>query len=300
MIKRVLLRLTRKVVRYILNVAGINPKDIDLVNSLNQATQIQLMLKYQEILQQRRPLPNFGDVEFRSFSQNGEDGILLYIFSLIGATNKKCVEICAGNGIQSNTANLIINHGWIGLLFDGSERNVKVGGEFYSKSKDTLTWPPKFIRAWITKQNVNELIKNNGFEGEVDLLCLDMDGVDWWIWKTIDCISPRVVVIEYNNLWGPEKSVTIPYRADFVSESTKYGHDYAGASLLAFVKLGKEKGYRLVGCQRYGFNAFFIKNGLGEDIFPEISAKDCFDHPFSKYAMEIRIRNILQKEWVEV
>jgi hypothetical protein len=287
-------------VRYVLNISGIDPKAIDLINSINQTNQIQLMLKYGEIFQHGRPFPNFRDVEFRSFSQNGEDGILLYIFSLIRSTNKKCVEICAGSGIQCNTANLIINHGWIGLLFDGNEKNVQVGKQFYSKSRDTFAWPPKFVHAWITQDNVNELIKTNGFQDEIDLLSLDMDGVDWWIWKSIDCINPRVVVVEYNNLWGPEKSVTIPYRADFVSDYTKHGHDYAGASLSAFVKLGKEKGYRFVGCQRYGFNAFFIRNGIREDIFPEVSTKDCFDHPFSKYAMKVRIKNVLQKEWVEI
>lgn len=150
----------------------------------------------------------------------------------------------------------------------------------------------------MTKDNVNELINSNGFEDELKLHSLDMDGVDWWTWKTIDCISPRVDVIEYDNLGGPEKSLMIPYRTDFVSEPTKHGHDYARGSLSAFVKLGKEKGYRLVGCQRYEFNPFLIKAALGEDILPELSAEDCFDHSFSKYAMEVRVKSISQKEWV--
>jgi hypothetical protein len=259
------------------------------------------MLKYQELLHRdNNVLPQFEDVEFRCFSQNGEDGILLYIFALIGTTNKKCLEIGAGDGIECNTANLIINHGWIGLLFDGNENNVRLGKEFYASSKDTFTWPPKIVHAWVTAKNINELIMSNGFEGDIDLLSVDLDGVDYWVWKKIECVRPRVVVTEFNNLWGPHKSVTVPYSDNFQTEYTEYGCDYAGASLAAFVKLAKTKGYRLVGCQRYGFNAFFILDGIAEDIFPEVSSSQCFSHPFARYAMDVRVKNILDKEWIEI
>ena len=75
--------------------------------------------------------------------------------------------------------------------------------------------PPTLVHAWITAENVNELIKKNGISGEVDLLSIDMDGVDFWIWKAITCIIPRVVVLEYNNRWGADQSVTVPYVSDF-------------------------------------------------------------------------------------
>lgn len=96
--------------------------------AVDKATQILLSLKYKEWLRHRMPLPSFEEVGFRAFSQNEEDGILLYIFSLIGTTNRKAVEIGAGNGTECNTANLIVNHGWTALLVDGNEANVRRGG----------------------------------------------------------------------------------------------------------------------------------------------------------------------------
>ena len=249
-----------------------------------------------------RPLPTFDEVEFRAYSENGEDGILLYIFSLIGATNKKSVEICAGSGITCTTANLIINHGWHGLLFDSNEKKIKRGKPFYSKCKDTKNWPPTFVHAWITTDNINSLISDHGFTEEIDLLSLDIDGVDYWIWDAIDCVRPRVVVLEYQDVLGPDKSLTIPNQPDFKLDKVngRINFDICGASLTAFVRLGRQKGYRLVGAQRYGFNAFFIQAGVGEDIFPEIPVVDCFRHPRSKAVIENHVTRVLDREWVEV
>ncbi len=269
----------------------------DILN--NQVVQKTLALHYQYLLQSGGQLPKFEDTGFRVFSQNDEDGYLLYIFSLIGSTNRHAVEICAGDGIQCNTANLIINHGWIGLLFDGSEERIERGKNFYAQCRDTFCWPPKLVSAWVTAENVNQLITDSGFAGEIDLLSLDIDGVDYWIWKAINCISPRVVVLEYQDIWGPDKAVTVPYQPDFVAECGEFGPDYCGASLAAFVKLGKEKGYRLVGCNRYGFNAFFIRSGIGEDILPEIPVSQCFTHPKVKHGIKHRLPNVLNRPWVE-
>jgi len=216
------------------------PLNIKEISSVNQLSQKLLMLKYKELLTSNSIRLSFADVGFRVFSQNDEDGILLYLFSILGTANKKCVEICAGDGIENNTANLILNHGWTGLLFDSSASNVTRGRDFYSSCKDTLIYPPLFIQTWVDAENVNNLIQDNGFRGEIDLLSLDLDGVDYWIWKSINCISPRVVVLEYQNIWGPELSVTVPYRRDF--NRYDFHPQYWGASLASFVKLANEKG----------------------------------------------------------
>lgn len=275
-------------------------KDEYELQKSSKVSQILLFLKYKELHSLNLPLPKFEDVEFRAFSQNGEDGILLYIFAIIGTTNKKCIEMCAADGLECNTANLIINHGWEGLLFDGRRELVRRGRKFYVSCADTFSWPPKQVHAWITVENVNSLIKENGFGGDIDLLSLDMDGVDYWIWKAIDCINPRVIVLEYNNLLGPNLSVTVPYTAEFRADIKDEQMDYFGASLAAFVKLSKQKGYRLVGCERYGFNAFFVRTGIGEEELPEISASSCFDHPYTKHAMEVRMLKVANKKWIEV
>ncbi len=82
-------------------------------------------------------LPGLSEVGFKVYSETNEDGILLYIFAIIGSVNKKCVEICAGNGIECNTANLIVNHGWSGLLLDGNKYSVEKGKMFYKKNRNT-------------------------------------------------------------------------------------------------------------------------------------------------------------------
>ncbi|NDJ61548.1 MAG: hypothetical protein GYB67_10515, partial [Chloroflexi bacterium] len=149
----------------------------DLINGLLQTQQIQLRQHYQALLNTNPALlPALHETEFRIYSQHGEDGIIHYIFSIIGATTKRCVEICAGDGIQCNSANLIIHHGWDGLLFDGDAKNVERGRRFYQVTPDTISYPPVFELAWITRDNINDLIRRAGFAGEVDLLTIDIDG----------------------------------------------------------------------------------------------------------------------------
>lgn len=269
----------------------------------DSATQIGLSLLYKALARSGGKLPAFRDVGFKAYSQADEDGILLYIFSLIGTANKKCVEIAAGDGTECNTANLIIHHRWSGLLFDGNRDLVCRGQRFFRKHPATYPYPPKFVCTWITRENVNDLIRENGFEGEIDLLSLDVDGVDYWLWDAIDVISPRVVVVEYQDILGPERACTVPYRADFCAREHPTPHrmlDYAGASLPALVKLGKRKGYRLVGCNTYGYNAFFMKSGVGEDTFCEISVGECFNHPRAIWGMKERFPAVKDLPWVDV
>jgi hypothetical protein len=285
----------------------IERRKIDEITAVDQELQILLSLRYRELLEQHRPLPTMADVQFRSYSQNGEDGILLYIFSLVGSSNNKAVEICAGNGMECNAANLIINHRWVGLLFDGNRDHVEWGLRLFDSMNETRWQKPRFVHAWITAENVNELVREHGFAGEIDLFSLDLDGIDYWIWKALDCIQPRVVVLEYNWIWGADRSVTIPYRADFVNTDPTgrkggIGNRYFGASLPAFVKLGRQKGYRLIGCEGWGFNAFFMRDDVGQDVFPEIDAAECAAIPMQ---LAKRHPNILQNmdpswEWVEV
>jgi hypothetical protein len=241
-------------------------------------------------------LPSLREVGFRKYSQFEEDGILLYMFSLIPPISRTCVEVCAGNGRECNTANLIINHGWWGHLFDGDEQNVKLGETFFARNKDTFLHPPRFTRAWITAENINDLIAQSGARGPIDLLSLDIDGMDYWIWKAINVIEPQVVICETHNPIPPDKALTVPYDAGFAFES----ENYRGASLAAMRNLGREKGYRLVGTHRFGFNAFFIKNGVGEEFFPEVDVASCVQDPFSERARRERWSQAKDRKWQEV
>jgi hypothetical protein len=254
-------------------------KALNETTSASQGVQVLLSLCYQDRARQKLPVADPHDVEFRCFSQNGEDGLLLYLFSLIGTTNKKVVEFCAGDGIECNVANLIINHGWYGLLFDGNEEQIRRGKQFYARCRDTFVAPPTLVAAWVTAANANALAAEHGFAGDIDLLSLDMDGIDFWVWKALTVVRPRAVILEFIGRWGPEMSVTVPYRTDFRLDLSKRPY-YCGASLSAFAKLGREKGYRLVGLQRLGFNALFLRADTGADLFPELTPAECFArHP---------------------
>lgn len=266
-------------------------------------SQLQLRLFYRHLLETGAAMPGLNEVGFKAYSQTDEDGILLYIFSIIGTKNRQSVEICAGDGIECNTSNLIINDGWHGLLVDGNEDLVKQGQFYYRNNPCTSVYPPVFAHAWVTRDNINEIITTNGFSGEIDLLSIDMDGVDYWIWEAIDAIDPSVVVVEYQDIIGPERSLTIPYSDNFnaYEHPTTLGMpNYCGASLPAFNKLAIRKGYRLVGCNRYGYNAFFVKNPLGENELPEIPVADCFKHPKVLWGMRERFPIVKDFPWVEV
>jgi hypothetical protein len=184
-----------------------------------------------------------NDFGFRCYSQFEEDGLFLFILAAIGFSSKRVVEICAGNGLQCMSANLIINHGFDGLLFDGSKDNVILGTQYFREHKDTFLIPPKFVHAWITAENVNDLLIENGFEGEVDLLAIDLDGNDYWVWNAISAIQPRIVVIEYRPQIPSDVSRTIPYNPNFSLQSSPPDlKDFFGASLLAIVRLARSKG----------------------------------------------------------
>src|SRR4051794_34593657 len=222
---------------------------------VDKGTQTLLQLAYRDLLHQNKPLPGLDEVGFRAFSQFDEDGILLYLFTVLGVAHKTSVEVCAGVGHECNSANLIINHAWDGLLIDGDPENVRIARAFYASYPDTFWRPPTIVQAWIDAETINDRISENGFSGEIDLLSLDMDGVDFWVWKAITCVNPRVVVLEFNACIPADVSVAIPYDRNFIvrdHEAERPG--YLNASLAAWVKLGREKGYRLVGKNRNTLN----------------------------------------------
>lgn len=279
--------------------------DVFLSNRVDKGSQLLLAQSYRGFAAQQQAL-SLQEVEFRNFSQTGEDGILLYLFSVLGTTNKVAVEMCAGVGYECNSANLIVNHGWHGLLFDGDPDKLAQGRKYFSEHPDTRSLPPSLIQAWITAENVNDLIRNAGVEGEIDLFSLDVDGVDYWIWKALDVISPRVVVVEFQSAWEAHRAVTVPYSPEFVAQWCEVGEtggslaQYSGASLPAFVALAKQKGYRLVGVNSLEYNAFFVREDICPPILAEVNAADCFKHPVKKWCNSMALKTFKELEWVDV
>src|SRR5207247_8322866 len=67
----------------------------------------------------------------------------------------------------------------------------------------------KVLHCNVTAENINSTLLQNGLRGDIDLLSIDIDGNDYWVWKAIDAIAPRVVVIEYNPLLVDIQSLTV-------------------------------------------------------------------------------------------
>ncbi|MGC8604822.1 MAG: hypothetical protein ACP5VS_14225 [Desulfomonilaceae bacterium] len=184
-------------------------------------------------------IPSVFDTGFRIYSQFEEDGILLFLFSALGEKNRIFIDIGSADGVNSNCANLAINFGWHGLFVDRNPANIARGQEHYAAHPDTFLFPPKFACHMITSENINEIILSYGFKGEIDLLSIDVDGNDYWIWDAIEVIQPRVVIIETHIEFGYH-NIVVPYDPNYVYPGCH--PDYHGTSPAAMVKLAEKKG----------------------------------------------------------
>jgi hypothetical protein len=266
-----------------------------------QVEQVQIINQYLLMKKLLAPpeMPKFKDIGFKVHSQFEEDGILLYIFSIIGTTNKRVIEICAGDGFECMATNLIVNHGWYGLLFDGDEELVKRGTKFFADNPSTWLYPPIYKQAWLTRENIDQLIEENGFVGEIDLLSLDMDGNDYYIMEAIKVVKPRVIICETQNVIPSDLALTIPYKSDFIKKEGSHP-DFSSVSLLAMKKLLNKKGYRLIGSHRLGFNAIFMLNGIGTEYFPEVTVESVLSDPYTKLRNATSWKEIKDLPWVTV
>ncbi|MFZ5376171.1 MAG: hypothetical protein ACOZAN_00680 [Patescibacteria group bacterium] len=212
-------------------------------------------LQSAKVQQQKRVLKNGYSV----FSQSDEDGILSEIFRRIGIKHSTAVEFGLGDGLESNTLLLAMN-GWKCWWFESQSTLVKkLKQRFSRKNLPLLT----ITQAHISSNNINKIFQKQKIPKEIDLLSIDIDSCDYWVWKGLSSVSPRVVVIEYNAEWGPDVAWTIPNntRHNWIGDSNY------GASLKALEFLANSKGYSLVGCSYSGVNAFFVRNDLTQDHF---------------------------------
>jgi hypothetical protein len=200
--------------------------------------------------------------EFKVFSQWGEDGIIQFLINQIEIPNRIFIEFGVQNYTESNTRFLLQNDNWSGLVIDASQHNIS-----YIKN-DPIYWRYnlKAECAFIDRDNINRLISLNGISGDIGLLSIDIDGNDYWVWEAIDCISPRVVICEYNSLFGPAAHVTVPYDKNFQRSRGHYSNLYYGASIAALTSLAAQKGYSLAGSNTTGNNVFFVRNDLIENL----------------------------------
>ncbi|MEI7525477.1 MAG: hypothetical protein WCJ95_14150 [Mariniphaga sp.] len=193
--------------------------------------------------------------EFQVYSQNGEDGIIKEIIDRLKLESGFFVEFGVQNGLETNTTLLLLK-GWKGLWIEANETDFNyINKKFESKlNSKQLTVMNNFI----TAENVEHLFDLAKVPVELDLLSIDIDSNDYWVWKAIKKFSPKVVVIEYNAFYPPDVEWIMPYDNAKVWDSTTY----YGASLKSLYLLGKEKGYKLIACSYIGVNAFFVREDL--------------------------------------
>ncbi len=212
-----------------------------------------------------------NDVEFQVYSQTGEDGWIQALIRNVEIPNKIFVEFGVENYTQCNTRFLLENNYWSGLVMDGSTTNVE------RIKKDSLYWRRnlKAEAVFIDRDNINELLSRNGISGDIGLLSVDIDGNDYWVWKAIEVVNPRIVVCEYNSLFGPSAKVSVPYDPKFFRTTAHYSNLYYGASIAALTYLAEQRNYSLVGSNRFGNNIFFVRNDVRGSI-PALRPEDAW------------------------
>ena len=204
------------------------------------------------------------EAEFKVFSQWGEDGIIQFLINKIPIENETFVEFGVEDYAEANTRFLLVNNNWRGLVIDSEPKSIE------RITTDSIHWRHDLtaICQFVTRENINEIIGDAGLTGDIGLLSIDIDGNDYWIWEAIHVVEPRIVICEYNSLFGSRHAVTVPYDASFHRTKARGSNLYFGASLPALCCLAESKGYDFLGSNLAGCNAFFIRKDL--------------NHPFKK------------------
>jgi hypothetical protein len=206
--------------------------------------------------------PDLTAHELRVFSQNGEDGVLAEILARVGVTAGTFAEFGIGDASEGNTVFLAQVLGWSGAYIEAEPHAYERLARRFAANPRVQT-----VHAAVEPDNVEELFAAAGVPEEPDVVSIDVDGNDYWIWKALERHRPRVVVIEYNGDLDPASRRVMPYTPGF-----RWDHTSAyGASLGALEDLAGEKGYRLVHTELAGVNAFFVRTELAQGL-PESSA----------------------------
>lgn len=161
----------------------------------------------------------------------------------------------------------MMNNNWSGFIIDGSHSNIEqvINAEYFWRYELSAK------AAFIDRENINALLRSFSMPQDIGILHIDLDGNDYWIWQEIDAVTPAVVILEYNSVFGAERAITVPYDKCFHRTKAHHSNLYFGASLRAIYELSDEKGYAFIGCNSAGNNAYFVKREAINDVVREIS-----------------------------
>lgn len=219
-----------------------------------------------------KSLKNINDFNFSIFSQFNEDAIIQFLIKNLNIEKKTFVEFGVENYEEANTRLLLEKDNWSGLIIDSSKKNIE------HIKKQNYFWRHNLtaLDNFVSTENINNILKNNNFTGEIGLLSIDVDGNDLWIWREINEVKPIILIIEYNAKLGDTESLSIKYNPNFIRSSDGLNNLIYGASLKALQKISKEKGYALVCVNNNGNNAFFVRNDYLNQHIYEQTVKECF------------------------
>ena len=235
-----------------------------------------------EALLKQPPQPRAGAEESlnayeeRVSSQNGEDGMLVELFTRLRVRDPYFVEFGVGAGVECNTAIFAREFGWRGLMFEG------VGADYAALQQRYASLPGVTTRcAFVTQENIVRLFEEAGVPFDFDLLSIDTDGNDYHLWKALRSYHPRVVIIEINPAYPPPQRWVMEYNP----EHRWQRDDYYGASLTSYTALADELGYALIGVDNNSVNAIYLRRDLLKiAAFPELTPEQAFKVPAYRHA----------------
>ena len=215
---------------------------------------------------------NLQDFEYKVFSQWGEDGIIQRLLNVVEIKERTFIEFGIEDFLEANCRFLLMKDNWSGFVIDGSEKNIEKLKNSYFYWKYQLD----AVCAYITRDNINELLARSGFSADLGILSIDLDGNDYHVLEAIGGFRPRILICEYNAVFGNTRKITVPYDPQFDRGKAHYSHLYWGASLPAITHFANKIGYALVATNSAGINAFYVRNDLITDKLPILSCDEAY------------------------
>jgi hypothetical protein len=223
-------------------------------------------------INEKKESRNLRDYEFKVFSQWGEDGILQRLVKVVEIKNRTFIEFGVEDFFESNCRYLLMKDNWSGLVIDGSSSNMnRLKGSYFFWKHHLIA-----VDAFITRDNINDLLARSAFDEDLGILSVDLDGNDYHVLEKITFFRPRILICEYNSVFGPSRKISVPYDENFMRTTKHSSNLYWGASLAAMTHLANKRGYSLVGTNTASNNAFFVRDDLLNDNLEVLSVEQAY------------------------
>ena len=208
-------------------------------------------------------IENLNDVDYKIFSQNGEDGIVDYLLYQLKIEKPKFLEIGVGDYTEANTRFIFERTSPKGLVIDSiQDLEIKI-------KKNLAVWRGELniINKSVNSDNIIDILKFNDAMNDLDLFSLDIDGIDYWILNELPNNFSKIAIIEYNPVFGSDMEVSVPNIDNFDRTKYHYSNLCFGMSLKAAIKIMENKNFYFVGSNLFRNNAFFISNDFDKNKY---------------------------------